>query len=144
MSTCVRRDQYCPLSSPSPHILTVVSPLLSSNLIPHALSSQLPISLSSVSFCAMSSFRCVSAMLALLCLLLLVCAPATVCESTCTELLGVSIKDQAFSKVAQQSNSLVYIEGPYELPSAVTSTSHYTSFQFTFTVPDQTGYITPN
>ena len=89
----------------------------------------------------MSSFRCV---LAAVCVLLLVSAPVALAQLTCTELLGVGITDQTFTTTDEGSTNLVYFVGAFQLPSTITSTSSFSSFQFTYTVPDQSGYTTPN
>ena len=60
------------------------------------------------------------------------------------KLLGVGLADQSFTAQAQQSNNLVYIQGPYKPTGNVTATSDFMAKQFRYTVPDQTGYRTPN
>ena len=76
-----------------------------------------------------------AAVVAAVCVVLLACAPVAV--AGCTQLLGVSHSEQTFTTAEMDQNNLVYLIGNYELPARVTSTAHYTSFDFKYTVPPQ-------
>ena len=94
----------------------------------------------------MASFRRASAaaaVLAAVAVLLVSCAPVALAQ-TCTSLLGVSINEQTFTTALINFTNQVYLVGAYQLPSTIKNTTQFSSFQFTYTVPDQTGVSTPN
>ena len=83
-------------------------------------------------------------LLAVACVVL-ACASLTLAGPlTCNRILGVGLADQSFTTTGEGIANLVYFVGAFALPSNVSSSAQFSSFQFTYTLPDQSGYTTPN